>query len=154
MPRAKGEENTIPGPSGYEPLSGSERPQLPGSTLVGPVGKSERVAVTLLLWGAPGRPSPSPISSPGLSGDRRAAARLGADGHVASSRAEALTGAPPPPGRLPRFPQVGATRHNAAPMAAPAKTGPGPSSGRGILLPSKTIATYQKDGAKRGGLYT
>ena len=47
----------MPGPSGYEPLLGSERPQLPGSTLVGPVGKSERVAVTLLLRVRPDAPT-------------------------------------------------------------------------------------------------
>jgi Pro-kumamolisin, activation domain len=46
----------MPGPSGYEPLPGSERPQLPGSTRVGPVGKSERVAVTLLLRLRPDAP--------------------------------------------------------------------------------------------------
>ena len=34
-------------------------------------------------------------------------------------------------------PQVGGTRRNAAPMAAPAKTGPGPSSVPGILSPRK-----------------
>jgi Pro-kumamolisin, activation domain len=46
----------MPGPSGYEPLPGSERPQLPGSTLTGPVGRTERVAVTLLLRVRPDAP--------------------------------------------------------------------------------------------------
>src|SRR4029077_20328170 len=35
------------------------------------------------------------------------------------------------------LPQVGSTRRNAAPMAAPAKTGLGPSSVPGILSPRK-----------------
>jgi len=39
----------MPIPSGYKPLPGSERPQDPGSTLIGPVEKAERVAATLLL---------------------------------------------------------------------------------------------------------
>ena len=46
----------MPDPSGYEPLPGSERQQLPGSTRVGLVGKSERVAVTLLLRVRPDAP--------------------------------------------------------------------------------------------------
>jgi hypothetical protein len=46
----------MPGPSGYEPLPGSERPQLPGATLAGPVGRTERVAVTLLLRVRPDAP--------------------------------------------------------------------------------------------------
>jgi Pro-kumamolisin, activation domain len=46
----------MPGPSGYEPLPGSERPQLPGSVLTGPVGRTERVAVTLLLRVRPDAP--------------------------------------------------------------------------------------------------
>jgi len=46
----------MPVPSGYEPLPGSERPQLPGSTLIGPVDKTERVAVTLLLRVRPDAP--------------------------------------------------------------------------------------------------
>lgn len=47
-------------------------------------------------------------------------------------------------------PHIGGTRRHAAPMTAPAKTGPGPSSVAGILLPRKTIGTYRKDGANRG----
>jgi hypothetical protein len=39
----------VPIPSGYKRLPGSERPQDPGSTLIGPVEKAERVAATLLL---------------------------------------------------------------------------------------------------------
>ncbi len=46
----------MPVPSDYEPLPGSERPQLPGSTLIGPVDKTERVAVTLLLRVRPDAP--------------------------------------------------------------------------------------------------
>jgi len=49
-------KNIMPVPSGYEPLPGSERPQLPGSTLIGPVDKTERVAVTLLLRVRPDAP--------------------------------------------------------------------------------------------------
>jgi hypothetical protein len=105
-----------------------------------------------------------------------ATVRLGGGGHVAPSRAEALTGAPPPPGRLPRFPQDSGTRRYVASMAAPARRA-WPSSVPGILsprkltvkcarcarvlrmalratldcdLPGKTIGTYRKDGAKRG----
>jgi hypothetical protein len=58
-------------------------------------------------------------------------------GHVAPLRAEALRGAPPPPGRPPRFPQAGSTRRYGTPMAAPAESGRGPSSVPGILLPLK-----------------
>ena len=43
-------------PAGYEPLPGSERPQEPGSALIGPVEKAERVAVTLLLRTRPDAP--------------------------------------------------------------------------------------------------
>jgi hypothetical protein len=49
-------KNIMPVPSGYEPLPGSERPQLLGSTLIGPVDKTERVAVTLLLRVRPDAP--------------------------------------------------------------------------------------------------
>jgi len=47
----------MPVPDGYESLPGSERPQLPGSTLVGPVERAERVAVTLLLRVRPDAPA-------------------------------------------------------------------------------------------------
>ncbi|MBS0316429.1 MAG: choice-of-anchor D domain-containing protein [Proteobacteria bacterium] len=36
-------------PSGYKPLPGSERPQVPGSVLVGPVDGDEKMAVTVRL---------------------------------------------------------------------------------------------------------
>jgi hypothetical protein len=42
--------------AGYRPLPGSERPQIPGSTLIGPVDATERVSVTLLLRQKPGSP--------------------------------------------------------------------------------------------------
>jgi hypothetical protein len=58
-------------------------------------------------------------------------------GHVAPLRAEALRGAPPPPGRAAPLPQVGSPRRNAAPMPRACKNGPGPSSAPGILLPPK-----------------
>ncbi|MEO9190541.1 MAG: choice-of-anchor D domain-containing protein [Acetobacteraceae bacterium] len=43
-------------PAGYRPLPGSERPQIAGSVLIGPVEATERVAVTLLLRQKPGSP--------------------------------------------------------------------------------------------------
>ena len=46
----------MPKPSGYKPLPGSERPQVAGSTLVGPVEASESIAFTLLLRRRPGSP--------------------------------------------------------------------------------------------------
>ena len=39
----------MPIPEGYSPLPGSERPQVPGSTLIGAVERSESVAATLRL---------------------------------------------------------------------------------------------------------
>jgi hypothetical protein len=42
--------------AGYRPLPGSERPQIPGSILIGPVDETERVTVTLLLRRKPGSP--------------------------------------------------------------------------------------------------
>jgi hypothetical protein len=45
-------------------------------------------------------------------------------------------------------PQVCGTRRYAAHMAAPAMTGPGPSSVPGILSPRKIIGTYRKDGGE------
>ncbi len=42
--------------AGYRPLPGSERPQIPGSVLIGPVEDAERVTVTLLLRRKPGSP--------------------------------------------------------------------------------------------------
>ncbi len=59
-----------------------------------------------------------------LSGNGGATVRLRGGGHVAPFRAEALTGAPPPPGQPPRFRQAGGTRRNAASMAARPQTGP------------------------------
>ncbi len=47
----------MPVPRGYEPLPGSERPQGPETTLVGPVEKSEPVAFTILLHSRPGAPA-------------------------------------------------------------------------------------------------
>jgi kumamolisin len=44
-------------PSGYRPLPGSERPQDPGSTLIGPVERAERVVVTVLLRVRPDAPA-------------------------------------------------------------------------------------------------
>jgi len=46
----------MPGPTGYRPLPGSERPQIAGSKLLGPVDASERVRVTILLRPKPGSP--------------------------------------------------------------------------------------------------
>ncbi|HEX4066359.1 MAG TPA: choice-of-anchor D domain-containing protein [Acidobacteriaceae bacterium] len=46
----------MPGPTGYRPLPGSERPQIEGSKLLGPVDASERVRVTILLRPKPGSP--------------------------------------------------------------------------------------------------
>lgn len=43
-------------PSGYKPLPGSERPQIAGSTLIGPVEGPERIQVTVLLRKRPGSP--------------------------------------------------------------------------------------------------
>src|SRR5271156_3958313 len=43
-------------PSGYKPLPGSERPQIAGSTLIGPVDGPERIQVTVLLRKRPGSP--------------------------------------------------------------------------------------------------
>jgi hypothetical protein len=42
--------------AGYRPLPGSERPQIAGSILIGPVDATERVTVTLLLRRKPGTP--------------------------------------------------------------------------------------------------
>jgi len=41
-------------PAGYRPIPGSDRPQIPRSTLIGPVHATERVTVTLLLRQKPG----------------------------------------------------------------------------------------------------
>ena len=65
-----------------------------------------------------------------------ATVRLRGGGHVAPLRAEALRGAPPPPGRAAPLPQVAGPRRNAAPMPRACK-GPGPSSVPGILSPRK-----------------
>jgi hypothetical protein len=46
----------MPVPAGHRPLPGSERPLLPGSTLVSPVGKTDPVRVTLLLRVRPDAP--------------------------------------------------------------------------------------------------
>ncbi|MGA8111182.1 MAG: choice-of-anchor D domain-containing protein [Acidobacteriaceae bacterium] len=46
----------MPGATGYRPLPGSERPQIAGSKLLGPVEASERVRVTVLLRPKPGSP--------------------------------------------------------------------------------------------------
>jgi hypothetical protein len=43
-------------PAGFRPLPGSERPQIRGSTMIGPVDGTERVTVTLLLRPKPGSP--------------------------------------------------------------------------------------------------
>jgi hypothetical protein len=45
-------------PEDYQPLEGSERPRIPGATLISPVEASERVAFTLLLRQRPGSPDP------------------------------------------------------------------------------------------------
>ena len=46
----------MPVPSGYRPLPGSDRPQIPASALVGRVQRKERVGVTLLLRARPDAP--------------------------------------------------------------------------------------------------
>ena len=46
----------MPVPDGYVTLAGSERPQGPDTTLVGPVKPSEPVAFTMLLRSRPGAP--------------------------------------------------------------------------------------------------
>ncbi|HEX4038831.1 MAG TPA: choice-of-anchor D domain-containing protein [Acidobacteriaceae bacterium] len=46
----------MPGPTGYRPLPGSERPHITGSKLLGPVDAAERVRVTVLLRAKPGSP--------------------------------------------------------------------------------------------------
>ena len=61
--------------------------------------------------------------------DGRAAAMSRSFGRKPYGRAAAGSAGP--------LPQVGGTRRYAAPMAAPAKTGPGPSSVPGILSPRK-----------------
>ena len=109
-------------------------------------------------------------------GRRRGTARLQGGGYVAPLRAVALRARHRRQVELPRFPQVGGTRRNAASMVAPAK-GPVPSSVPGILsprkitfkgapsgrvcdgaktapplsgiFPGKTIGTYRIDGADR-----
>jgi Pro-kumamolisin, activation domain len=43
-------------PAGFRPIPGSERPQVPGSTLDGPVDAAEQVMITLLLRQKPGSP--------------------------------------------------------------------------------------------------
>lgn len=49
-------------------------------------------------------------------------------------------------------PQVGGTRRHAAPMTAPAKTGPGPSSVPGILSPRKITAPIGWTGQSEANL--
>ena len=44
-------------PSGYKPLPGSERPQVPGSVLIGPVDGAEHVGATIRLRPRPGAPA-------------------------------------------------------------------------------------------------
>ncbi|MGD0472181.1 MAG: choice-of-anchor D domain-containing protein [Candidatus Velthaea sp.] len=44
-------------PAGYEPVPGSERPNVPESTLVGPVQGSEKIAFTVLLHQRPNSPN-------------------------------------------------------------------------------------------------
>ena len=65
----------------------------------------------------------------GLLSDSGAAAMSRPFGRWPYGRAAARSGGPHPP--------VGGTRRHAAPMAAPAKTGPGPSPVPGILSPRK-----------------
>jgi hypothetical protein len=47
----------VPAPTGYVPLPGSERPQIPGSVLLRRVGDEEHVAATIRLRPRPGAPA-------------------------------------------------------------------------------------------------
>jgi hypothetical protein len=48
-------------PAGYVPIPGSERPQVPGSTLLGPVKASDKIGFTILLRERPDSPGLPPI---------------------------------------------------------------------------------------------
>jgi hypothetical protein len=48
----------MPNPAGLRPLPGSERPQITGSALLGPLDPAERIRVTVLLRQKPGSPEP------------------------------------------------------------------------------------------------
>ena len=105
------------------------------------------VAQATRMCQAPGPPLPPTLSSSGMRNrdghhhqdhggeavgqlsDGRAAAMSRSFGRKPYGRAAAGSAGP--------LPQVGGTRRYAAPMAAPAKTGPGPSSVPGILSPRK-----------------
>jgi len=58
MEKGKGRKKVMAVPAGYHPLLGSERPQVAGSTLIGPVEATERVGFTVLLRQRPGSPDP------------------------------------------------------------------------------------------------
>ena len=48
----------MPSPAASKPIPGSERPQVKGSTLLGPVDAKERLTVTVVLRQKPGTPDP------------------------------------------------------------------------------------------------